>query len=448
MALGVSLCCYQVEGFMKFSTYFKKASFTGLGKSVGSALITIIFIPLIIHRIGIENYGIWMLLAVFMGISAVADLGVTKSLVYFIPRQKHQEDINEVYSAGIFVNGFMVLLVAIIGLIVYWFGINIWGTNNVVSYELGRLLFVCGLIVACCSLAIALYQSVLEAFFKIYMVNIGFFLLTALNYISIYLLSFITNKPEHFAIATTVVYIFILFLHWVMVRFKTTASLHVPKWETIRRVVKYAFGFFAVGLSWTITYTASRYLIIFFGGNASAYGVFDIALKIAFFALTCLQAFVSPLFSAFVNYGEERINEIQYILKRSLAGLGGAYVLGCLLFFSFGERILALFSENNKQELFLASFILILGIAFFAVADPFYRAFLALGRLKLMFMLSLIQPIVNVLGLVVLVNLDPLYRVSAAFSLSWAITALVHMIVFRLAYSYQNNKATNLDFGL
>lgn len=433
---------------MKFGTYFKKASFTGLGKSAGSALVTILFIPLIIHRIGIENYGIWMLLAVFMGISSVADLGLTKSLVYFIPRQKRQEDINEVYSAGVFVNSSMVLLVAIIGFVVYWSGINIWGTNNIVSYELGRLLFVCGLIIACCALAIAFYQSVLEAFFKIHIVNVGFFLLTALNYVLVYLLSFFTDQPEHFVIATTVVYIFMSFFYWAMVRSKTTASLHVPKWQTIQKVLEYAFGYFAIGLPWTITHTASRYLIIFFGGNASAYGVFDIALKIAFFALTCLQAFVSPLFSAFVNYGEERINEIQYILSRSFIGLGSAYILGCLLFFNLGKYILVLFSRDNTQELFYASFILILGIAFFAVADPFYRAFLALGRLKLMFVLSLVQPAINVLGFGVFADLDPLYRVSAAFSLSWAVTALVHIIVFKLTYLYQNNKKVNLDFGL
>ncbi len=447
MAVGLSLHCYKVEN-MKFSTYFKKASFTGLAKSIGSALITVIFIPLIIHRIGMENYGVWMLLAVFMGISAVADLGLTKSIVYFIPRQKLQEDINEVYSAGIFVNGFMILLVAVIGLIVYWSGINIWGTNNAVSYELGRLLFVCGLVVACSTLVISLYQSVLEAFFKIHIVNIGFFLLTALNYIFVYLLSFFTTKPEHFVIATSTIYVFIVFLHWAAVRAKTTASLHVPKWETIHMVVKYAFGFFAVGVPWTITYTINRYLVVALGGSAASYGIFDIALKIAFFAMTFLQAFVAPLFSAFVNYGEKRIHEIQYILKRSLPGLGGAYVLGCFLFFIFGERILALLLKNSTSELFSTSFVLILGIAFFAVADPFYRAFLALGRLKLMFMLSLIQPIVNILGFVVLADFDPLFRVSLAFSLSWAITALAHMIMFRLAYPYQHNKATILDFSL
>ena len=433
---------------MKFSTYFKKASFTGLGKSVGSALITLIFIPLIIHRIGMTSYGIWMFPVVFMEISSIADLGLTKSLVYFIPQQKRQEDINEIYSAGILVNSLMVLLIALIGFVVYQSGINIWGENAGVTYESGRLLFACGLIISCCSLATSIYRSILEAFFKIYIVNIGFFLLTALNYISVYLLSFLTNKPEHFVIATTAVYIFIFFLHWVTVQSRVTASLHVPQWETIRRVVKYAFGFFAIGFPWTLTYAINRYLVIAFLGGARIYGIFDIGLKIAFFALTCLQAFVSPLFSAFVNYGKGRINEIQYILNRSLIGLGGIYILGCLLFLGFGKYVLALFSKNHTQELFYTSFILILGIAFFAVADPFYRAFLALGRLKLMFMLSLIQPLTNVLAFVVFADLDSLFRVSAAFSLSWAVTALVHIIMFRATYSYQNNKAINLDFGL
>ena len=135
---------------MKLSAYLKKSITTGLGNSVGSALISIVFIPLIIQKIGMEKYGIWALFFIFIGISSTADLGLSKSLVYFIPKQTTKEDVNEVYSAGFFVNSLMVLFVGVVGIIVYWSGVNVWGNNESLSYELGRKFLLCGLIIACC----------------------------------------------------------------------------------------------------------------------------------------------------------------------------------------------------------------------------------------------------------------------------------------------------------
>lgn len=426
---------------MNLSDYLKKSVSTGLGKSLGSTLIAVIFIPLIIYRIGIENYGIWMLLVIFMGISSVADIGLSKSLVYFLPRQKSQEDINEMYSAGFFLNSFSVLLVAVFGFIVFISGVNVWGANAPIPYETGRLLLVSGLIIAACSLATTFYRFVLEALYKIYIVNVGFLLLTALNYISIYLLSFVTDKIEHFILATTAIYIFMLFFHWAIVRTKLNVSLHVPRLATIRKMAKYSFGFFIVGSFFTITDSANRYLIIFFGGSAATYGIFDVALKVAFMGFSCLQSFAAPLFSLFANYGEDRMSEIKHILNRSFFWLSGVYVAGCLLFLIFGRYALDMFFGKNSPELFSASLILVLGITFFGIAEPCHRALLALGHLRLVFKINAVQLVTNFLFIAIFADLEPLYRLSLAYSLSWAVTAAVHIIVFRMCY-FHSRKLT------
>lgn len=431
---------------MNLSDYFKKSVSTGLGKSLGSTLVAVIFIPLIIRNIGIENYGIWMLLVIFMGISSVADIGLSKSLVYFLPRQKSQEDINEMYSAGFFLNGFSVLLVVVFGFIVFISGVNVWGANASIPYETGRLLLVSGLIIAACSLATTFYRFVLEAFYKIYIVNIGFLLLTALNYISIYLLSFVTDKIEHFILVTTAIYIFMFFSHWAIVRTKLNISLHVPRLATIRKMVKYSFGFFIVGSFFTITDSANRYLIIFFGGSAATYGIFDVALKVAFMGFSCLQAFAAPLFSIFAHYGEERMSEIKHILNRSVFWISGVYVVGCLLFLIFGRHALDIFLGKNSPELFNASLILVLGIAFFGIAEPFHRALLGLGNLWLVFKINAVQLVTNFLFIAIFTDLDPLYRLSLAYSLSWAMTAVIHIIAFRFRY-FHADKSVNQDLA-
>ena len=420
---------------MKLSAYLKKSITTGLGNSVGSALISIVFIPLIIQKIGMEKYGIWALLFIFIGISSTADLGLSKSLVYFIPKQTTKEDVNEVYSAGFFVNSLMVLFVGVVGIIVYWSGVNVWGNNESLSYELGRKLLLCGLIIACCSLATSLYRSILEATYKIYIVNIGFLLLTTLNYVSIYILSLFTGKLEYFILCTTVVYGIILFFHLFIVHFTMGVFFHIPRLSTIKGIVKYSFSFFSIGILSSIVLPFNRYLFALLSGDMKAYGIFDVALKIAMIANSCLTAFGTPLFSIFAGYGRTQLLEIKRILNRYFIGLGGIYIFGCLLFFISGKYFLDIFIKVESLALFNVSLVLILGIGLSGVAEPFTRALWALGHLRLSFKTKIVLPVMNFSLIIVFAKMTPIYRFGMAYSLAFAITSLVVMVSFKVKYS-------------
>lgn len=430
--------------------YLKKSVSTGLGNSLGSALITVIFIPLIINNIGMEEYGIWAILAIFIGISSMADVGLSKSMVYFIPRQSAEKDINEIYSAAFFLNTLTVLFIAIVGLAVYWSGINVWGNNKSISYELGRKILLYGLIITCCSLATSFYRSVLEAFYKIYIVNIGYLLLTVLNYTSLYFLSLFTNNIEYLIICTTVVYVIIFIFHFVLVRLITPVIIHIriSKFNAFRKIVKCAFGFFSISILNTLIQPANRYLIILLAGGAKVYAVFDIALKISMLARSCLQAFAVPLFSIFAGYGKARISEIKRLLNRYLIGLGGCYILGCLSFFIIGKHILNFALKGESTDLFNISLILMLGVSFFGVAEPFARALLALGDLRLSFNIKAVQIAANLLLIVLLAKLNPLYRFSLAYSLAFSAAAILYIVMFKRKYSnYPEELRQNYDYS-
>jgi O-antigen/teichoic acid export membrane protein len=421
---------------VKLSNYLKKSISTGLGNSLGSALVCIIFIPLIIQRIGMEKYGAWAILFIFIGISSVADLGLSKSLVYFITKQRSQKQINEVYSAGFCLNTLIVLLVAIAGLAIYWSGLNVWGSNESISYELGRRILLCGFVIMCCSLATSFYRSVLEAFYKIYLVNVGFLLLTTLNYSSVYVLSFFSTNIQYFIVCTVGVYITTLLFHMVLVLLGTEASLCVAKLSTFRQILKKALSFFFIGTLNILVEPTNRYLFAFLAGDARAYGFFDIALKIATMARGCLAAFALPLFSVFAGYGRAGISKIKQILNRYLVGLGASYALGCTLFLIAGKYILHAFITTESPHLFHASFILVLGVALYGVAEPYVRALLALGDLRVSFNIKAVQIASNLSLIVLLAKLTPLYRFSLAYSLAFSIAAVLYILVF--TYKYWN----------
>jgi len=425
---------------MNLCNYLKKSISTGIGNIFGSALIAIICIPLIIQNIGMEKYGIWALLFIFIGISSIADFGISKSLVYFIPKQTIKEDINEIYSAGLFLNSVLLLFVAGVGIVIYLSGVDVWGNNQSLPYELGQKLILYGIIITCCSLVTSFYRSILEALYKIYIVNVGYLILTASNYISIYTLSLFTKKVEYFIICTTGVYVIIFLFHLLIIRFKIPVSLHIPKFTSVKRIVDCAIGFFSISVLNTIVEPSNRYLFVLLSGDQKAYGIFDVALKIAMIFHSCLSTFATPLFSVFAGYGKTRIDEIKRILNRYLIGLGGCYIFGCLLFFIAGKYLLDIFIKLESLALFNVSLVLILGFALAGVAEPFTRALWALGHLRLSFNIRILLPVTNFLLIIVFANMTPLYRFGMAYSLAFATTSLVVMAAFKIKY-FKSSKA-------
>lgn len=429
---------------MQLKSYLQKSISTGLGHSLGSALISLVFIPLIVRNIGVEKYGIWAILAIFTSALSFADLGLPKAMVYFIPKQKSREDITQVYSVGFFLNCFVISLVMVTGVLIYWSGINVWGNTESLANEFGRRLLLCGIFITCIALATSFYRAILEAFYKIYIVNLGFLLQTILTYTSVYILSFFTKHVEYFVFMTMAVYTFIFFLHVAVVGFKTPVALCPPQFARALEIIKYSLGIFSIGFLTSIMAPANRYLLVLFSGDMRVYGIFDIAFKIALAASRVLQSFAIPFFSFFAGLGKEKIGEIRRILSRCLVGLGGAYFFGLLLFLITGGYILDIFLQNDSIELYNASLILIAGVTLAAVGDPFSRAFLAIGDLRLSFNIKILQPTLNVLLILFLSGLSPLYRVSVACALAWGVTAMVYIVVFKIKYpGLEKRPATN-----
>ncbi|MBN1870881.1 MAG: oligosaccharide flippase family protein [Candidatus Omnitrophica bacterium] len=419
---------------MKLKSYLQKCILTGLGRSFGSSLISLIFIPLIIHNVGMEKYGIWMILSIFANSLSITDLGLSKAMVYFIPKQKSNQEINQIYSAGLIINSAIVLVIIMMGLTIYWLRIDVWGGTDAFPVEFGRRLLLYGLFTACISLATSFFRSVLEGFYKLYLVNLGFLLQTTTINILVYILSFFTGDVEHFIFGTMFIYVAMYVFHLSLIRLKTSAVFCRPGVSFLKSVIKYSLGVFSIGSLASVLQPMNGYLLVLFSGDMRIYGIFDVASKIAVAASGVLQSFVMPFFSVFSGYGKERINEIKNILHKCLMGLGGAYVVGWTLFFLIGRSILGAVIRNESVELYNATLIQITGVVLITVADPFFRAFLALGNLRLAFKIKIFQPIIDIICILLLGGLAPLYRFSAAYSIACGCTAIVYVVMFRMKY--------------
>ena len=427
---------------IKLGSYLKKSTSTGLCNSIGSAVFSVILIPLIIGRIGMENYGVWATLMIFIGLSGTADLGLSKSLVYYIPKQKTIEEKDEICTAGLIINCLVILILAAIGISVYLSGINIWGSNESISSGAGLQLLLCGTIILCCSLGTTFCRSLLESYYKIYLVNAGFLLLTILNYSTVYILSFYTSKVEYLIMITTGVYVFTLLLHIIFVRLATDVSFRRPSIKIIRDVSKYSMGFFTIGVLTSIILPANRYLFVLFANDTKAYGIFDVALKISLISLSFLQAFAVPLYSVFSSYGKEKIEQTKKILNHYFWILSCAYLAGCLIFWAIGKRLLNFWVGTDSNELYYISMIMICGVGVCGIAEPYIRGLWALGHIKLCIELRLVSAIVNFLFIFTVTGITALYRIGIAYSLALGVNAILLIISFRIKYPDRKETAS------
>jgi len=419
---------------LKLAEYLKKSVGTGFVNVAGSAIVSASFIPLLIYRMGLDLYGKWMLIFLFSGFATVIDLGVSKSMVGLLPKSSDANDRNSIFSAGLLFCCCLVLVVFFLGLIAGLLKIEIWGGSESLSSHEGRLLFFAATFLVAISLLTNFSRSLLEAFFKIYLVNIGFLLLTVLNYVSVYILTFFSIKLENIVLCTVCVYLAVFFFHVVALISSCELKIVKPSISICKMVGRSSLQFMSIGVLTSVINPMNRYLLIFFSGDAGVYGAFDVALKLAMMANSLLSLFATPLFSVFSSFGFKQLSDIKRVAGKITLLLLGGYLFGNIIFMLFGSEILTFVIHQEYNSLYSAAMVLMLGICLTGVTEAYYRAFLGLGDLRIPFMIKSGMLIINLAMIFFLSHMPPLMRVSLSLSLAYGFSSLMLPILFKVKF--------------
>jgi O-antigen/teichoic acid export membrane protein len=95
----------------------------GFYNIVGAAVrlgISILTVPILIHIIGIEEYGLWVLVSAAVGLIALADTGFSMSTTIFIARDLANQDNDGIVETLTVIIGAMLLLATLISLMFFW----------------------------------------------------------------------------------------------------------------------------------------------------------------------------------------------------------------------------------------------------------------------------------------------------------------------------------------
>ena len=411
---------------MSLKSYFVRSYSTGFVNVAGSAISVALLIPIIISIVGLDQWGIWAMLSIFLGLGTAAELGVGKSLVYYLPKAKSECERSRIYSSSILINrvGLLAMLFLVTGLYLTNLG-NPFELKAIPPY-LSDVILVAGISLLSLLVLTSPYRGALEGSLKIDLVNIGFFIQSTLIYVVLFVVVSLGGMALSMIVSTVLVFVLVFVFHSLMVSRKTSLGWRRPAFQNVREVLRFSSGIYLVGLINSLIIPINRGLVVFFSEDIINYAEFDISLRFGLMALSALAVFTSPLLGVLSDKdGLGPIKSRKLIYRSSLLVLSLA-IAGNVVFYLFGSKLLGFFlDQNNTIEIYRMTMTILVGLSIFGIAEPFKRALFAWGALRDLLVINILFIGAN-LAIFAVISVDSMeLRVAISYSVSAALIGII-----------------------
>ena len=277
-----------------------------------------------------------------------------------------------------------------------------------------------------------LCRTILEAKYKMHVVNLVLAIYTPLLYLSIFILSFFTKQIIAFVLTPLILTLLMFAFNVIYLRLTTTIKLVKVAKTDIKFVLKKSLAFLNIGLINSMIMPIMRYVFVLLVADVALYGIFDLSFKIAMLANSFILSLATPMFAVFskeIKANSKKMTQVAYkIFYISIA----MYIAINIGYYFLGEFVLTFLSlePQNLNLLYNITFLLILSLGTVAVVEIFYRFFLGNNQLKKAFLLKLIVPVLAVILFFVLKDVELIYRFIYAYGISLVISAILIAINF------------------
>ncbi len=413
--------------------YIVKNVYSGLLKTIVSLSLSIIVLPLIIQKIGLEQYGIISVSLLFFNFSGVLDLGLSKSLVYY---QKDSNDNHQQISAIYLLNLAIVGFLIICSILVYLLNINFIGDKlNITSNEL-RWLNSCSVLLLGLTVFNNLLRASLEAHFKLQIVNYGFLFQSICINIAWLILTFL-EAPILYYFFVPVATICIIATYHLLFLPPIYSQLSRPQISDFKKVFRTTLQFFKVGVLSSIHMPLMKYVVILFLGQGSYIGMFDLSLKLIILVNNLLSYISNPLFSIISKYKSTEMTYVRQLLNKITLLLLFISSVGYVTFLFLEEYIIKYFFKTYSTEIFTVLNTLLIGYLLLAISEGVQKFLLGIGRANTIFWIRLSSISIN-LGLLYLFYLsNTLNIITISLCLSFSLGI---MSVLLLTHLFKKNK--------
>lgn len=412
------------------SKYLKVNFLVSTGKTLTISLVTLLLLPLIITRLGLELYGIISLTLLFSSISSIVDLGLSKSIVLLSGENKLSE--NKVVSSAITINIIIITLLTIVFVSLQLCAVELLGKDINIQDSYKPILLNTGFLMLILMLLNNLCRAILEANYLMHIVNLSLTIYTPLLYTTIFIASFFTENILFYIITPFVLTLLTFIFNLFVIRTKTNVKIVAVKKADLIYVVKNTLGFLNIGLVNSMVMPIIRYTFILMVADVGLYALFDLSFKIAMLANGFIVSIATPMFAVFskkIKTDTEEMIRVSYKIFILSVVLYLCILLG---YYFIGDYLIPFLNLNiqNTSLLYSITFSLILSLGSVAVVEVFYRYFLGNKQLTLAFLLKLTVPIGCLLFFMVFYKYDLIYRFIYAYSASLFVSAFLIFLTF------------------
>ncbi len=413
----------------------KNVSYSLVGY-VWPIVFSIFVTPIVLHRLGLANYGIYVLVNTIIGFLTLLDLGLASALIKYIAEYQaagNEEGLRKLLNSA----HTLYLFIAFIGLAVFLFLgkfflpiFHITGMTTshifVVFALAGAAFFVItwGYVYAAVPAALQRYDITTKlSMFQLTFFNLGMLALVIMGF----QLKAIMTLYLFFNII--LVLVFRYYFKQLLPGFELSFG-----WDRKELKKSYRFGVFAAitNLSATSLFQLDRFLIpIFLGPALLTYYTLpgNVAQKVSGVSSSLTQV-LFPLSSSLFGSGEqEKVGMVYRRTVRNLAVVAAAGSTACVL---FAYPILLFWLGRDFADQGWKILIILAATHYLlSLYSPVYFCLMGLGKSKFLMYLSLFLAVVNIAFLIILV---PHYGIVGA---AWAYLAGVLPIPFLAAWVEQ-----------
>jgi O-antigen/teichoic acid export membrane protein len=417
----------------ELKSYLQKAFITGSAKTIIVSGATLVLLPLIINTIGMARYGLVAMTMIFGSAVFLVDFGISKTITLLMGKTDSLIRKQEIIADCLFLS-FVILLFC--SLIVFWilfFNIPILGNNLEISQNLQYHIVLVGFVILCVLMLNNILVAILEAYLLMHYVNIGYGL-SSITFHIILLLCGILFDDNYILVASPLLsYLIITLYYYVVIRKHTPLKIAKPNYERAKKLIPVSLKFLSLSVVSSSTIPINKYLMVVVTGNPVLVGVFDLSLKLSLIANSFLNSIAQPLFGVF-SKAKQEVETIFKQAKKVSAIIFIMYVIGIITFYFVGPFITEILDSTHSQLLFEACLILIIGISFTSVSEPFNRAYMGLGLLKKALKYKLLIIFFNIPLYIIFHFLTPFNRITISYSIALFLTSVL-IIYSGLAYS-------------
>ena len=415
---------------MNIKNYLKKNVFASVGKILTVSSVTLLLLPIIIQKVGLDLYGIISLTLLFSGVSSLMDLGLSQAIVLLSGDKKITA--NQVITSAIYINLTIISIVSIGFILLNYLGVDFLGKNINLNESEKKWLLITSFLILIFMLLNNICKSILEANYFMHVVNFSLALFTPLLYLTIYALSFFTDNVAIYIITPLIITACLFLFYVIFIKTKTNIKFVKVNKTHIKTVLKCSFRFLNLGIINSVIMPIMRYLFILMVADVGLYAIFDLSFKVAMLANSLIVSLSVPMFAVFSKMIKEKASEMSKIAFKIFYISLAVYLAIIVGYHFLGEIILSYLklSVNHLDVLYDLIFVLLISLGSVAVVEVFYRYFLGDDQLYKAFLMKLTVPVVSVIFFFILRDVEIIYRFIYAYGIGLIINALVIFCAF------------------